>query len=226
MTTGNANPSNARHVAFPEEQRNGVVTPIWDMPKGLDTERMIEAYRLMLTSEHLDKKMLVLLKQGKSFFHIGAAGHIEAVQMAAAFALTAKRDWAYPYYRDQALAVGLGMTPKEILLAFLAKRDDPNSGGRQMPQHYGHKELNIPSQSSSTGMQYLQSVGCAFASKRRFHEENGSDAKPDYEVTVVGSGETTSQGDFHEAFELGRAGKSAGHLSGRKQRLRHQCTGS
>ena len=182
------------------QRRNGVVTPTWDMPKGLSPEKIKEAYHLMLTSRHLDKKMLVLLKQGKSFFHIGAAGH-EAVQMAAAFALSAKRDWAYPYYRDQALAVGLGMTAKEIFLAFLAKGDDPNSGGRQMPQHYGHKDLNIPSQSSSTGMQYLQSVGCAFASKRRFHDENGKTAKPDYEVTVVGSGEgTTSQGDFHEAL--------------------------
>jgi 2-oxoisovalerate dehydrogenase E1 component len=183
-----------------QQRRNGVVSPTWDMPVGLSPERIKEAYELMLTSRLLDKKMLILLKQGKSFFHIGAAGH-EAVQMAGAFALTAKRDWAYPYYRDQALAVGLGMTAKEIFLSFLAKKDDPNSGGRQMPQHYGHKELNIPSQSSSTGMQYLQSVGCAFASKRRFHQENGQTATPDYEVTVVGSGEgTTSQGDFHEAL--------------------------
>ena len=117
------------------QRRNGVVSPTWDMPVGLSPERIKEAYKLMLTSRHLDKKMLILLKQGKSFFHIGAAGH-EAVQMAGAFALTAKRDWAYPYYRDQALTVGLGMTVREILLSFLAKKDDPNSGGRQMPQHY------------------------------------------------------------------------------------------
>lgn len=173
------------------------------LPPGLSAERLLDAYVVMQRSRFLDQKMLVLLKQGKSYFHIGCMGH-EAVQTAAAFALTPRRDWAYPYYRGQALSLGLGMTPEEILLSFLARADDPNSGGRQMPQHYGHKDLNIPSQSSPTGTQYLQAVGCAMASMRDFAEhsrlsQNGKQV--DLEVTIVSSGEgTTSQGDFHEAL--------------------------
>jgi 2-oxoisovalerate dehydrogenase E1 component len=168
-----------------------------DLPPGLSAERLLEGYKLMQTSRMLDAKMLVLLKQGKSFFHIGCMGH-EAAQMAAAFALQPGRDWAYPYYRGQSLCLGFGMTAKETLLSFLARGDDPNSGGRQMPQHYGHKKLNIPTQSSPTGTQYLQAVGCALASMRDAPADNG---KADYEVTIVSSGDgTTSQGDFHEAL--------------------------
>jgi 2-oxoisovalerate dehydrogenase E1 component len=167
----------------------------------LTKEELVAAYRNMVQSRMLDDKMLVLLKQGKSYFHIGGMGH-EAVQTAAALALTKGRDWAYPYYRDQAICTGLGMTAYEIFCCFLAKGEDPNSGGRQMPQHYGHKKLNIPSQSSPTGTQYLQAVGCALAAMRdyrRDHPKNGKSA--DYDVTVVASGEgTTSQGDFHEAL--------------------------
>jgi 2-oxoisovalerate dehydrogenase E1 component len=171
---------------------------------GLTDAELVGAYKNMVLSRLLDEKMLVLLKQGKSYFHIGGMGH-EAVQTATSLALTAGRDWAYPYYRDQALCTGLGMTAYEILCCFLARADDPNSGGRQMPQHYGHKKLNIPSQSSPTGTQYLQAVGCALASvrnARKAHGAGGNGKKaPELEVTVVGSGEgTTSQGDFHEAL--------------------------
>lgn len=172
------------------------------LPEGLDASKLVAAYENMVLSRLLDEKMLVLLKQGKSFFHIGCMGH-EAVQTATAYALVPKRDWAYPYYRDQALCLGLGMTADEILLCFLAKAGDPNSGGRQMPQHYGHKDLNIPTQSSPTGTQYLQAVGCAFASVRNYEKQHGgrNGKGLDYEVTVVTSGEgTTSQGDFHEAL--------------------------
>lgn len=185
-------------------------------------EDLLQAYKTMLMSRYLDEKMLVLLKQGKSYFHIGGMGH-EAVQVATAYAMQKGRDWAYPYYRDQGLCLGLGMTADEILLCFLARGADPNSGGRQMPQHYGHVKLNIPTQSSPTGTQFLQAVGCAFASVRNFHAAKGN-ALPchdpstapktaeelqqvsqklglDYEVTVVCSGDgTTSQGDFHEAL--------------------------
>jgi len=179
------------------------------LPAGLDAARLVEAYRNMQTSRVLDAKMLVLLKQGKSFFHIGCMGH-EAVQTAAALALEKGRDWVFPYYRGQSFVLGMGMTPYEILLSFLAKADDPNSGGRQMPQHYGHKALNIPTQSSPTGTQYLQAVGCALASvrdaasstngKKNGASKSGATAHG-LEVTVVTSGEgTTSQGDFHEAL--------------------------
>ena len=144
----------------------------------------------MALSRRLDEKQLILLKQGKGFFHIGAAGH-EAAQIAAAEVLKPNLDYSFPYYRNQAFCLGLGMTSKEHLLSFLAKEDDPSSGGRQMPQHFGHKDLNIVSQSSSTGTQYLQALGVAFGLQR--NGDNG--------VVYVSSGEgTTSQGDFHEAL--------------------------
>lgn len=172
-----------------------------ELPKGLNDELLVGAYRNMVQSRMLDDKQLVLLKQGKGFFHIGAMGH-EAVQTATALALTPGRDWAFPYYRDMALCTGLGMTADEILLSFLARRDDPNSGGRQMPQHYGHTKWNIPSQSSPTGTQYLQGTGVALANVRNYHKVHKKNGKaPDYDVTVVCSGDgTTSQGDFHEAL--------------------------
>tara|TARA_B100000941_G_scaffold82211_1_gene56516 strand:- start:21837 stop:23825 length:1989 start_codon:yes stop_codon:yes gene_type:complete len=151
---------------------------------------LIEIYNLMYKSRKLDEKQLILLKQGKGFFHIGASGH-EAVQVAASKCFKIEKDYSYPYYRNQAYCLGLGMTSKEILLSFLAKDSDPNSGGRQMPQHFGHKELNIVSQSSPTGTQYLQATGAAFALQK--NDENG--------IVYVSSGEgTTSQGDFHEAL--------------------------
>ena len=104
----------------------------------------------MSLSRALDTKMLILLKQGKSFFHMGASGH-EAAQLAASIIFKPNIDWSYPYYRDGAYCLGLGMTAREQLLSFLSKSDDPNSGGRQMPMHYGHKDLKIISQSSPTG---------------------------------------------------------------------------
>jgi len=158
--------------------------------KGYTKKQLIDIYKLMQLSRYLDDKQLILLKQGKGFFHIGASGH-EACTIAAAHCLKPAYDYAYPYYRDQAFCLAFGMSSKEILLSFLAKEDDPNSSGRQMPQHYGHKELNIVSQSSPTGTQYLQAVGAAFAIQR----DNSNS------VVYVSSGDgTTSQGDFHEAL--------------------------
>ena len=148
-------------------------------------------YRNMLLTRRLDEKMLIMLKQGKSFFHIGASGH-EAAQIALAANMRGGQDWAYPYYRGLSFCIEFGMTTEEVLLCFLAKEGDPNSGGRQMPAHYGHRGLRIVSQSSPTGTQYLQAVGTGMAIKR-----DGSD-----QVVMVSSGEgtTTSQGDFHEAL--------------------------
>ena len=157
---------------------------------GFIKKQLLDIYKKMTLSRHLDEKQLILLKQGKGFFHIGASGH-EAAELAAATALKPGFDYAYPYYREQAFCLGYGMTVKEHLLAFLAKEDDPSSGGRQMPQHFGHKDLNIVSQSSPTGTQYLQAVGAGSILKR---DGNGA-------VVYVSSGEgTTSQGDFHEAL--------------------------
>ena len=157
---------------------------------GFTKKQIIEVYRKMALSRKLDDKMLILLKQGKSFFHIGASGH-EGAQLAAAGMIRPGEDWSFPYYRDGAYCIGLGMTAREQLLSFLAKAADPNSGGRQMPQHYGHKDLRIVSQSSPTGTQFLQAVGCAMVCKIRKTKE----------VVYVSAGEgTTSQGDFHEAL--------------------------
>ena len=157
---------------------------------GHSKKELIAIYKTMLLSRKLDDKQLILLKQGKGFFHIGASGH-EAVQVAAANSMDNSIDYAYPYYRNQAFCLAYGMTDKDMLLSFLAKEDDPNSGGRQMPQHFGCKDLNIVSQSSPTGTQYLQATGAAFALQR--NGDNG--------LVYVSSGEgTTSQGDFHEAL--------------------------
>lgn len=162
------------------------------MPRlhGFQKKELLAIYEKMVLARRLDEKMLIMLKQGKSFFHIGGSGH-EAAQLAAARNMRAGEDWAFPYYRDAALCLGLGMTAREQLLCFLARKDDPNSGGRQMPQHYGHRDLRIVSQSSPTGTQFLQAVGCAMARKWDGTKE----------VVYVSAGEgTTSQGDFHEAL--------------------------
>ena len=158
--------------------------------KGFQKEELLGIFKTMATSRRTDEKMLTLLRQGKSFFHIGASGH-EGAQLACALQMDPGKDWSYPYYRDQTLAMGLGMTTEELFLGFLAKADDPGSGGRQLPQHYGHKDLNIVSQSSPTGTQYLQAVGTAMAAR-----QDEKDA-----IVYVSSGEgTTSQGEFHEAL--------------------------
>ena len=165
---------------------------------GFTKEQILDVYSKMALSRRLDEKMLILLRQGKSFFHIGASGH-EAAQLAAAVLIRPGEDWSYPYYRDGAYCIGLGMTAREQLLCFLSRADDPNSGGRQMPQHYGHKDLRIVSQSSPTGTQFLQAVGTAIARKMEKTKE----------VVYVSSGEgTTSQGDFHEALNWASKAKA------------------
>jgi len=161
------------------------------MSPGHDT--LISAYKIMYESRVLDEKMLVLLRQGKSYFHIGCMGH-EAVQVACGMAMESGRDFLFPYYRDQALCMALGQTSYECLLSFLARAEDPHGAGRQMPMHYGNRRLNIPTSSSSTGTQFLQAVGAACASLRQPH------IKP-MPITVVTAGDgTTSQGEFYEAL--------------------------
>ena len=138
-------------------------------------KELISIYEKMVTSRFLDDKQLIMLKQGKSWFHIGASGH-EASQLAASICFNPDLDYAYPYYRDQAFCLGWGATARDVLLCFLHKDEDPNSGGRQMPQHWGNKKLNIVSQSSCTGTQYLQAVGTAFGLKK--DNNNGIMGKP------------------------------------------------
>ena len=152
---------------------------------------LLKAFRVMYASRRLDDREILLKRQNKIFFQISGAGH-EAVQAAAGLVLQPGHDWFYPYYRDRALSLALGVTSEQMLLQAVGAASDPASGGRQMPSHWSDPALHIVSGSSPTGTQYLQAVGCAHA-ERHLHPE--SDA-----LVLVCSGEgATSEGEFWEA---------------------------
>lgn len=155
--------------------------------KKLKKEHLLEVYRTMHVSRRLDEKMLILLKQNKGFFHIGCSGH-EAIQLAAASSMRVGHDWSAPYYRDMSLALGLGMTAKDLLSAHLSRVTD-TSHGKQMPSHFNSREKRIFTVSSALGANFLPALGLAQGAMQK-----GAD-----EIVYVSSGDGgTSEGFFFE----------------------------
>ncbi len=171
--------------------------------QGLDTKTLVGLYRTMYASRRVDDKEIQLKGQNKIFFQISGAGH-EAILAAAALSMKAGYDWFFPYYRDRALMLGLGMTAQEMLWSAVGAEKDPNSHGRQMPSHWGSTKLNVPSQSSCTGSQALHAVGAAEASYRAGLVKGLKDKITGFkgdEVVYMSVGDgTTSEGEWWEAL--------------------------
>ncbi|MFP5205821.1 MAG: thiamine pyrophosphate-dependent enzyme [Acidobacteriota bacterium] len=181
-------------------------------PGGLSASHLVEIYRLMFLSRRIDDREILLKRQQKIYFQVSGAGH-EALQVGAALALRPGYDWFFPYYRDRALCLSLGVSPYDMFLQAVGSGIDPASGGRQMPTHWSSPSLHIVTTSSSTATQLLHAVGCAEAG-RYFsrHPEAASKVAGDYRefhgvefhgdevaLTCVGEG-STSEGEFWEAL--------------------------
>jgi 2-oxoisovalerate dehydrogenase E1 component len=187
-------------AALAPSANGNAVTTIAGEYRGYERSQLIDDYRLACTSRALDDREIMLQKQSRVFFQISGAGH-EMLLLALARSLRPGYDWFFPYYRDQALCLALGVTPRDILLQAVGSAEDPSSGGRQMPSHWGSKRLNIVSQTSPTGSQCLPAVGSAEAA-RYIAPRNlqGCTAFGD-EITYVSLGEgATSEGEFWESL--------------------------
>jgi 2-oxoisovalerate dehydrogenase E1 component alpha subunit len=156
----------------------------------LTADTLRQMYYKMLLARKLDERMWMLHRQGKVAFHISGIGQ-EAAQVGLAFSLRPGYDWVHPYYRDMALVLSLGVQPRHLMLALFGKREDPSSGGRQMPSHFSNRRLNIVSGSSPVATQIPQAAGIALAAKLRREDK--------VVVTCFGEG-STSEGDFHEGL--------------------------
>ena len=190
-----------------------VDAPKNDRHAGLSRDSLIKLYRAMYMSRRLDDKEIQLKRQNKIFFQISSAGH-EAVTAAMGLLLRSGVDWLYPYYRDRAFCLLMGVTPLEMLLQAVGAKDDPSSGGRQMPSHWGHAKCNIVSKSSCTGTQFVQATGAAEATQY-FDEHPKALAQAKQapmgelarhasdEIVYVSSGDgATSEGEFWEALNI------------------------
>jgi 2-oxoisovalerate dehydrogenase E1 component len=189
--------------------------------EGLTREQLIQAYRWMYTSRRIDDREILLKRQQKIFFQMSGAGH-EAIGVAAGMALKPGYDWFYPYYRDRGLCLAVGVEPYQMFLQGVGAADDPSSGGRQMPSHWSYPALHIVTQSSPTGSQILQAVGCADGGRYIAHHPKAAEVPPDAndyrrfkavssendEITYVSLGDgTTSEGEFWEAMNAAALGK-------------------
>src|SRR5215472_10574632 len=169
----------------------------------LPKELLLSAYRTVCLSRKLDDKEIQLKRQNRTYFQISGAGH-EALNVACALHLRAGYDWFFPYYRDRALCLMLGLTPLDMLLQAVGAKNDPQSGGRQMPSHWTSPSLHIVSGSSPTGTQVLHAVGAAeaslyYAGVREAAELASSFHSDEVVYVSVGDG-ATSEGEFWEAL--------------------------